>query len=237
MQELITGTGNVMLYFIIAASSAAAARFLLPIPHEVFRKILHCILLGSLLCFLYSFETWWISALTAIGFALVVYPILMLLERIERFSEFITERKKGELKSSLLLVFGMFAFIITICWGLLGDPYLVLASVYAWGFGDAAAALIGKRFGKHKIRWKYTDGKKSAEGSTAMYVLSFVTVCIILMCRGGMDLAEYILISAIVALVSMLAELYSKNGMDTIICPVCAMFALLFMLYVTGGLV
>lgn len=86
MQELITGTGNVMLYFIIAASSAAAARFLLPIPHEVFRKILHCILLGSLLCFLYSFETWWISALTAIGFALAVYPILMLLERIERFS-------------------------------------------------------------------------------------------------------------------------------------------------------
>jgi dolichol kinase len=78
---------------------------------------------------------------------------------------------------------------------------------------------------------------KSAEGSTAMYVLSFVTVCIILMCRGGMDLAEYILISAIVAFVSMLAELYSKNGIDTIICPVCAMFALLFMLYVTGGLV
>ena len=109
----------------------------------------------------------------------------MLLERIERFSEFITERKKGELKSSLLLVFGMFAFIITVCWGLLGDPYLVLASVYAWGFGDAAAALIGKRFGKHKIRWKYTDGKKSAEGSTSMYVLSFVTVCIILMCLGG----------------------------------------------------
>jgi dolichol kinase len=84
----------------------------------------------------------------------------MLLERIERFSEFITERKKGELKSSLLLVFGMFAFIITICWGLLGDPYLVLASVYAWGFGDAAAALIGKRFGKHKIRWEYMDGEK-----------------------------------------------------------------------------
>jgi hypothetical protein len=52
-----------------------------------------------------------------------------------------------------------------------------------------------------------------------------------------MDLAEYILISAIVAFVSMLAELYSKNGIDTIICPVCAMFALLFMLYVTGGLV
>jgi hypothetical protein len=69
----------------------------------------------------------------------------MLLERIERFSEFITERKKGELKSSLLLVFGMFAIIIIICWGLLGDPYLVLASGYAWGLGVGRPRLLGKR--------------------------------------------------------------------------------------------
>ena len=42
-----------------------------------------------------------------------------------------------------------------------------LASIYAWGVDDALVALIGKKFGKHKIKWKLADGKKSVEGSLA----------------------------------------------------------------------
>ena len=90
----------------------------------------------------------------AVGFAVLVYPILAFFERYKTFSKLTTERKKGELKSSLLLVFFMYATIVVICWGWVGDKYLVLSSVYAWGFGDAAAAIVGKRFGKHKIKWK-----------------------------------------------------------------------------------
>lgn len=66
-----------------------------------------------------------------------------------------------------MLVYTMFAVVVTICWGFFGDKNLALVSLYAWGFGDAAAALIGKKFGKHKIKAPMLDGKKSYEGTNS----------------------------------------------------------------------
>jgi len=237
MQEFLEGTKAVLIYFAIAASTALGTRVLIRIPDELFRKILHCILLGSLPVFLFSFQTWWLAALEAVGFATIVYPLLAFLDRFPFFEKLTTERKHGELQHSLLLVFNMFAIVMAVCWGWLGDRYLAMASIFAWGFGDAAAALIGKQFGRHKIRWKYTDGKKSYEGSGAMFLTSFVTVAVILFLRGGCSLPVILMISLTVALVSTLAELYSKNGNDTVICPLCAMTALLPLMAAFGGLV
>ena len=237
MQQLLTGAGFVVIYFVIAASIAILFRFLISIPDELFRKILHCILLGSLLVFVFGFQTWWHSALTSVIFAAVVYPILMFFERFKTYTEVTTERKKGELKTSLLLVFGMFAVVIAICWGWLKDPYLVLASIYAWGFGDAAAALIGKTYGKHKIHWKYIDGKKSMEGSASMFLTSFISVAIVLFCRGGFSVIGCVFVSLITALTSTVAELYSKDGMDTVICPISAMVVLIPLSFLFGGFV
>ena len=236
MPELMEGTKAVLLYFAVAATSALGARMLIRIPDELFRKILHCILLGSLPVFLFCFHTWWMAAGEALGFALIVYPLLAFLDRFPFFEKLTTERKHGELQHSLLLVFGMFALVMAICWGWLNDRYLAMASIFAWGFGDAAAALIGKQYGKHKIRWKYTDGKKSYEGSGAMLLTSFITVTLILLFRGGFSLPVILLIALAVALVSTLAELYSKNGNDTVICPLCTMAALLPLVAAFGGL-
>lgn len=236
MLELWAGSKVVLIYYIVAASVALVCRALIRIPDELFRKILHCILLGSLMGFVFGFQTWWISAGVAVTFAVVVYPILAFFERYKAYSQLTTERKSGELKASLLLVFGMFATVIAVCWGWLGDKYLVLASVYAWGFGDAAAALIGKRFGKHKIQWKSIDGKKSYEGTMAMFLTSFVSVLIVLVCRGGLNAVGLLLTAAITAFVSAMAELYSKDGMDTVICPMAAMVTVLPLVYLFGGM-
>jgi len=236
MPELMEGTKAVLLYFAVAATSALGARMLIRIPDELFRKILHCILLGSLPVFLFCFHTWWMAAGEALGFALIVYPLLAFLDRFPFFEKLTTERKHGELQHSLLLVFGMFALVMAICWGWLNDRHLARASIFTWGFGDAAAALIGKQYGKHKIRWKYTDGKKSFEGSGSMLVTSCVTLILILFFRGGICFPLILLISLSTALVSTLAELYSKNGNDTVICPLCTMAALLPLVAAFGGL-
>ena len=237
MHDFLVGEERLLIYFIIAATVALACRVLIDIPNEVFRKVLHCILLGSLLIFIFAFPNWYTSAIAAIVFAVIVYPVLIYLEHFKNFSKLTTERKKGELKTSLLLVFAMFAIVITICWGWLGDKYLVLASIYAWGFGDAAAALIGKKFGKHKINWKFIDGKKSMEGSIAMFITSLVTVAVIFACRGGINFAGYIIIPIVTAIVSTFAELYSKDGMDTVICPISAMVVVVPLTYLFGGLI
>ncbi len=234
-QELLHGFGILSLYFIIAASTVLLCRFLIKIPNEIFRKTLHFVLLGSVFVFVYGFKTWWISALAAIIFEIIVFPILMVVEHIKNFSEFTTERKKGELKSSLLLVFTMFAFVISVCWGLFDDKILVIASILAWGIGDAFAALVGKRFGKHKIKDRFTDGKKSYEGTLAMFISSFVTVTIVMTLHGGLKTAGYIIIPFVTAAISAIAELYSKNGLDTVICPVASMIVVDGLTCLFGG--
>ena len=236
MNAILSGTLNLIIYFIIAVVIAFGCRILFTIPDEIFRKALHFILLGSFLVLLVSYPTWQITAIAAIIFEVLVYPILKIAERIKQYSSFTTERKKGELKASLMLVYTMFAIVVTVCWGFFNDKYLALASLYAWGIGDAFAALIGKKYGRHKIHAPGLDGRKSYEGTFSMFFISFTTVFIILMWRGGLNIVACILTALIVGFVSAISELYSKNGNDTVICPISAMLTLLPLVYVFGGL-
>ena len=101
MKELFCDLGILGAYFAVLAAVALTLRKLIRIPDELFRKILHCILLGSLPVFVFGFDTWWRAAAASVVFAVVVYPILAWFERFRGYSELTTERKKGELKESL----------------------------------------------------------------------------------------------------------------------------------------
>lgn len=235
LHELCTGFGSILLYYLIAVSLAVPLRKFGNVPHEVFRKLLHSILLGSLLVWTVVFQTWWLAALSALLFAGLLYPFLMFLERFAWISAFLTERKKGELKSSLLLVFAMYALVVTLCWGLLGEELIALCAVYAWGFGDAAAALVGKRMGRHALTGPHIEGTKSVEGTLAMFLVSFLSVLALLVYRGGMPWYGCGLTALVTAAVSALVELYSLKGRDTITCPLAAMAVLIPMTRLFGG--
>ena len=236
MAEVARGMGQLILYFVVAASSALALRKLTPVPDEVFRKLLHMILLCSLAVWTAVFDTWYLAALTAVIFAVAVYPLLALAERWKGYAHLLTERKAGEIKHSLLVVFGMYAAVSCVCWGWLGDKFLVLGSIFAWGFGDAAAALVGKRYGKHKLYWKKIDGRKSAEGTIAMFIVSFVSVSVVLVLRGGMSWFAILVTALVTAAVSAAAELYTPGGMDTLTCPLAAMSVLVPLVALLGGM-
>lgn len=98
--EFIRGYGIIIGYFIVCASAALLLRHFIDIPKEVFRKVLHFILLGSIFIWIYAFETWWISAVSAIVFIFMVFPILHFAENIPGYSELLIERKKGKIKKS-----------------------------------------------------------------------------------------------------------------------------------------
>lgn len=234
MQELLLGFAIIAVYFICAALLAILARFLIKIPDEVFRKILHLILLFSLSVWLAVFERWWIAVIAALSFAIIVFPILILFEKRKNYSKIVTERKKGELKNSLLVVFGMFSLIMSVCWGIFEEKLLVLVCVYSWGFGDAAAALIGKRFGKHKVHWKIADNKKSFEGTLAMFITALITALVILLIRGNLVFAGYVIIPIATSLTCSFVELCTKSGFDTLTCPVSAMVILLPLVHLFG---
>ncbi len=222
IQELFVGFVLVLVYFVLCASSALLLRLIARPPRELFRKTLHLIALFSVLVWVYAFDTWWISALASLLFAALIYPILALLERIKGYSKLLIERSKGEIKNSLILVFGMFAVVIAVCWGWRGDKMLVLACVFAWGLGDAAAALAGKRFGRHFLEGRLIEGRKSLEGTLAMFAVSFVAVFVVLLFRGGLPWHGYIATAALTAAACALVELYTLNGYDTVSCPFAA---------------
>lgn len=223
MHPFLYGTLITVLYIIVAAGIMLTARIFIKIPDELFRKILHFILLGAYIPLCFAFEAWWMAAVFSASLIVILFPVLSLAEKIPMFSSFVNERKKGELKSSMVLAVGMMAFSTTVCWGLLGDKYLVFASIYAWGVGDAFAALIGKKFGKHKVGWKIADGKKSVEGSLAMFVCSLMSVFTVLLIRGGIAVLLCFGTAVLAALVCTFTELCAKNGLDTVICPISAM--------------
>ena len=185
MQLFLSGTGITVLYIAIAVGIVLLGRCIFTIPDELLRKILHFVLLGAYIPLVFAFEDWWMAAFFAVALIIILFPVLFFAEKIPVFSSFVNERKKGEFKSSMVLAVGMMAFSVSVCWGLFGDKYLVLASIYAWGVGDAFAALVGKRFGKRKIKLKLADGKKSVEGSLTMFLCSFISVFAVLLVRGG----------------------------------------------------
>ena len=237
MQLFLNGTGITLLYILTVAGGMLLARKCLTIPNELFRKILHFILLGAYIPLVFAFEMWWMAAAFASALMVICFPVLMLAEKLPMFSSFMTERKKGELKNSMVLALGVMVVSISVCWGWFGDRWLVLACVYAWGVGDAFAALVGKRFGRHKIKWKMADSKKSMEGSFAMFVSAFISVTVVLYLRGGMPLAACFGIAAAAAAVCTLTEMSAKNGMDTFVCPLSAMAVILPLVYASSMLI
>ena len=231
------GAGAVVIYLLIAASTAFALRFMVRIPDEWFRKGLHFILLGAYIPFVFAFQVWWHAALFALIIMLVAYPIIKWFEHFRSFTAVTTERKHGEFKNSLILAFSMMILCIAVTWGWLNDKLLGLASIYAWGVGDAFAALVGKRYGKHKIRLPGADPRKSVEGSAAMMITSAVAVMIVLLVRGGMPTGSCALIALAGAAVAALVELYTMGGYDTITCPAAAMLVILPLTKLLGGAV
>ena len=235
MIDFFNGLIAFMIYIIPMAIIMLSVRAFTKIPDELFRKILHCIFLGAYIPLLFGFKVWWHSVIFIISLAIILFPILIIAGKIPEFSAFVNERRRGEFTNSMVLALGVMAVSTAIGWGIFNDKFLVLAAVYAWGVGDAFAALIGKRFGKHKIGWKFVDNKKSVEGSLAMVVCSTIAVFIVLLVRGGMNPILTLAISLLVSLASAFVELCSKGGYDTIFCPAISMAILIPLLTLLGG--
>lgn len=233
-QEFMRGFGILLAYFAAGVAGVFVVRRFVPVPREVFRKMLHFILLGSIFILVYGFNTWWLAALAAGAFMAVVYPILAAGERVFSYTKLLIERKPGEIRRSLVVASLTFAILIAICWGGLGQKYLVIAAVLGWGMGDAAAALVGKRFGRRFIEGPFVEGRKSLEGTAAMFVVSFVAIIVVLVIHGVLPWYGYVPTAAITAFVCAVVELYTKNGMDTITCPLAAVSVLVPLICLLG---
>lgn len=215
-------------YFLVTGITPLLVLKLLNTPFELTRKILHLVITFSIFPLLILFRAWYVAVLAAIAFALIVYPALALLERTALFQRLAVERKGGEFKRSLLIVQLSLAILLTLFWGVLGADwqYVAVVAVLAWGFGDAAAALVGKTFGRRRIRHPRVDGPKTVEGTAAMFVVAGLVIFFTLLLYAGQPWHVSITAAVLIAPAGAAVELFSRGGMDTITVPLAMAFLL-----------
>lgn len=220
--EFFIGFSKFIGYYGVLAFLLVIFKILCKPEREVFRKLLHCICFMSVFVLLNEINQWYIAALVSLSFAVIVYPVVAFMERYPKFMSIFNERKEGEVKSSLLIVFLMMALLIFVFWGVLGAQwkYIIIVSITAWGFGDAAAALVGKKWGKNVVIHPLVEGKKTKEGTLAMFIVSSLSISLNLKLHTNMPWYLCFGISLLIAPICALVELISKNGMDTITVPI-----------------
>ena len=197
------------------------------IPKFVFRKLLHGIAFSCVTVMILSADAWQEAALASVILAAVIFPVLAILEKEKWYAGLFVEKSPGEVKRSMLMLFLMFAALTAVSWGIFQDKISCAAAILMWGIGDAAAALIGIPFGKHKVKARLTDGKKSYEGSCAMLLASFECGFLFLLLYGKRP-ADAALLSAFVGgLLGTETELFSPSEYDTVTVPTVILAALL----------
>lgn len=149
--------------------------------------------------------------------------------RVCPYGKLFVQKSKGEVKRSLLMLFFMFAAVIAVTCGAFGKPHVAAAAILMWGTGDAMAALVGIPFGKHKIRFKPINGRKSWEGSFAMMVASFLVGTGLLWLYHRLPLCFVILPVLIAALIGTFVEMLSPSEWDTVTVPVAILSFLMIM--------
>jgi hypothetical protein len=76
-----------------------------------------------------SARSWQAASLTSLILAVVIYPLLALFEKEAWYPRLFVEKRKGEIKCSMLMLFLMFAALTALCWGLFGERVLCAASI------------------------------------------------------------------------------------------------------------
>jgi len=109
--------------------------------------------------------------------------------------------------------------------------YVAAAGTMAMTWGDALAAIVGKRWGRH--HYQIGRGRRSFEGSTAMLAASFVAMLLTLLLTPGSALSPQsvpigfnaaLIASLIAALAATIAEGVSPHGTDNLSVPLLSSF-------------
>lgn len=225
----LIGMGLFIGYFVVAALVLILFKICVNPPFEIARKVYHMAIPLSIFPLLNFFSTWYIAVLVTLSLILVIYPVLAWAERFSFYKRFAVERESGEFKRSLIIVQVSTAFLIFMFWGILGDEwkYVIVVAMMAWGLGDAAAALVGKTIGRHKIRHSWIEGTKTYEGTLAMLIVAWLAIFFMLLLYAGQSWQVSLAVATLAAPVSAAVELFSHRGMDTMTVPLSTAFTIL----------
>lgn len=110
--------------------------------------------------------------------------------------------------------------------------YVIAAGILPMAYGDAAASIVGEKFGKRRYK---LVALKSLEGSAAMFMVSVASLAVGLVFFSFFYpflLVEKLVAALAAAVVATVVEGFSPMGFDNITVPV---FSVLVFLLIGGG--
>ena len=176
---------------------------------EIIRKIVH-IGIGNVILI-----AWWLDIPAYVGITASVFASLITLLSY-KFPILPGINSVGRQSLGTFFYAVSIGVLMGIFWYLHQPQYAVLGiMIMAWG--DGLAALIGKRFGKHK--YIVFGSQKSWEGSLTVTLSSyFICVTLLFIVQG--NIWQTWIISLIVALIATILEAFSFLGIDNLTVPI-----------------
>jgi phytol kinase len=105
-----------------------------------------------------------------------------------------------------------------------GTPWLYVSALLVLTLADAAAALVGPRYGT--IRFTIENETKSLEGSAAFLMIAFLAIHLPMLLLSDLPRETCVLASFLVALLLTGLELISLHGADNLFVPLAAVIVL-----------
>lgn len=179
---------------------------------EFTRKFIHITVgmwsIGTVLLF----ENWYFAIIPPITFVAMNY--------ISYRQETFKAMETGEPGNLGTIYFPIsFALVIVLFWLTRPDnhPGLIVAALMPMTWGDAMAAILGKRFGQYEYNILGTT--RTMEGSLTMFLFSWLATFLALFFFPPLSLLPSLLRSLLVALVATLVEAFSPWHIDNITVP------------------
>ncbi len=187
-------------------------------PTDFTRKLVHIGAGMWIWGVLLLFDHWWFAIIPTGTF--IIFNAIFLRFRI--FSAM--DPKEGATFGTVYFAFSCTLLLATFHLGWeqgfpQGYEYVAMAGIMAMTWGDAFAAIIGKRFGTHTYRIA-GSGKRTIEGSIACFVATYIAVAVTLTILSPRSL-QLLLISALAAaILATLLEAISPAGTDNLTVPI-----------------
>ncbi|MFX0098554.1 MAG: diacylglycerol/polyprenol kinase family protein [Candidatus Hodarchaeota archaeon] len=108
-------------------------------------------------------------------------------------------------------------------------PEIVMASISISAIGDAAANLVGKRFGKHSYKGVISRKRKTFEGLLTATIVSFSLSFLFLIYRYGL---YSFFLAFIATLVMAIIDWLSPNVSDNLLNPIATSIVMVFFVYI-----
>lgn len=184
---------------------------------EASRKLIHI-----------GVSNWWIIAMyyfKDIVWASIMPIIFIILNYISYKLNIIKAMERDGSKNDLGTVYFPISLLVLVLFTFsnLSHPYVGAIGILVMGYGDGFAAIIGKAYGKKKL--KLWGNEKSLAGSIAMFVVSFVVAFIVIYTFSP---ADVVVKALVIASFSTIIELFSPFGLDNLTVPILT--ALLYQL-------